>query len=242
MMRAVQNAVVSVAPDLFASEQAALDAARAAHAGNGDPQQALGELLVHYERLLRETRRLVQRSDRAERNMNLLNLRLQELASQLEFRASHDPLTGALNRAAVIEHASELLAQDDMVLIVLDIDHFKQVNDSFGHPAGDAVIQTVVRCLRELLGAEAAIGRVGGEEFSVVWSGLTAAEGHLLAERIRAAIAAQACPSPIDCPVTASVGVSWSARGSTFEQAYSRADQALYRAKRGGRNSVCLAD
>jgi diguanylate cyclase (GGDEF)-like protein len=241
-MRAVQNAVAAEAPDLFASEQAALDAARAAHAGDGDAQQALGELLGHYERLLRETRRLVQRSDRAERNMNLLNLRLQELASQLEFRASHDPLTGALNRGAVIEHASELLAQEDVVLIVLDIDHFKQVNDSFGHPAGDTVIQSVVSCLRELLGAEAAIGRVGGEEFSVVWSGLTATEGRLLAERIRAAIASQAYPAPIERPVTASVGISWNARGSTFEQAYSRADQALYRAKRSGRNCVCLAD
>jgi diguanylate cyclase (GGDEF)-like protein len=242
MMRAVQNAVVAEAPDLFASEQAALHAARAAHAGNGDAQRALGELLVHYERLLRETRRLVQRSDRAERHMNLLNLRLQELASQLEFRASHDPLTGALNRAAVIEHASELLAQEDVVLIVLDIDHFKQVNDTFGHPAGDAVIQTVVQCLGELLGDDAAIGRVGGEEFSVVWSGLTAPEGHLLGERIRAAIEAANYPLPLERPITASVGVSWNARGSTFEQAYSRADQALYRAKRGGRNCVSLAD
>ncbi|WP_395408683.1 GGDEF domain-containing protein [Pseudoduganella sp. UC29_106] len=240
-MRAV-SAVASDAPDLFASEQAALDAARAAHAGNGDAQQALGELLLHYERLLRETRRLVQRSDRAERNMNLLNLRLQELASQLEYRASHDPLTGALNRAAVIEHASELLMQEDVVLIVLDIDHFKQVNDTFGHPAGDAVIQTVVCCLSELLGDGAAIGRVGGEEFSVVWSGLTATEGRLLAELIRAAIEAQLHPAPIFRPVTASVGVSWNARGSTFEQAYSRADQALYRAKRSGRNCVCLSD
>jgi len=242
-MNSLQNAVVAEAPDLFASEQAALEAARAVYAGEGgDSHRALGQLLVHYERLLRETRRLVQRSDRAERQMNQMNFRLQELASQLEFRASHDPLTGALNRAAVIEHASLGMMEEDMVLIVLDIDHFKQVNDSFGHPAGDAVIRTVVQCLRELLGEDAAVGRVGGEEFSVVWPGLTLAEGRELGERIRAAIEAQSWPEPIDRPVTASVGVSWNERGSSFEQAYSRADQALYRAKRGGRNCVCVAD
>lgn len=234
-MSALPKIAVAEAPDLFGSEQAALTAARAVLAGGGDYQRALGELAGHYERLLRESRRLVQRSDRAERSMN-------QLASQLAYRASHDALTGALNRAAVIEQANRCLAKQDTVLVVLDIDHFKQVNDGFGHPAGDAVIQSVVRCLRQLLGAQAVIGRVGGEEFSVVWPGLDLQQGMQLGERIRAAIAAGDCPPPLARPVTVSVGVSWSARGSTFEQAYSRADQALYRAKRGGRNAVCAAD
>lgn len=233
-MSALPKVAVAEAPDLFGSEQAALAAARAVLASGGDYQRALGDLAGHYERLLRETRRLVQRSDRAERHMN-------QLASQLAFRASLDALTGALNRAAVIEQASRCLARHDTVLVVLDIDHFKQVNDSYGHPAGDAVIQSVVRCLRALLGADAIIGRVGGEEFSVVWPGLDLGQGMQLAERMRAAIAAQACPAPLERPVTVSVGVSWGARGSTFEQAYSRADQALYRAKRGGRDCVCAA-
>ena len=154
-----------VEPDLFAAESAVLAAARAAHeddsAGAADYRRVLGEMMVHYERLMRETRRLIRRSDRAERDMNQLNRQLHELAGQLEYRATHDPLTGALNRAALIERASRLLEQDDVALIVLDIDHFKQVNDDFGHPAGDAVIQAVVRCLSALLGEQVAVGRVG---------------------------------------------------------------------------------
>jgi diguanylate cyclase (GGDEF)-like protein len=170
------------------------------------------------------------------------------MATQLEYRASHDPLTGALNRGAVIEHARRCLLQQDIVLVVLDIDFFKQVNDTYGHPAGDAVIQTVVACLTAQVGTGGAadcnafIGRVGGEEFSVVWPGLTQVEGLALGERLRQAIASAEWPAPIAMPVTASVGVSWSPRGGTFELAYSRADQALYRAKRGGRNCVRMAE
>ncbi|KQQ32368.1 diguanylate cyclase [Duganella sp. Leaf126] len=239
---AASCAAAGAQPDLFAAEQLALDQARSAAAGPGDHAGALRELVAHYERLLRESRRLVQRSDRAERQMNQLNARLQELTRQLEYRASHDPLTGALNRGAVIEHARSCLLLHDIVLVVLDIDFFKQVNDSFGHPAGDAVIQTVVACLTALADGQAYIGRVGGEEFSVVWPGLSPDAGRALGERLRQAIAGATWPAPITVAVTASVGVSWSARGSTFEQAYSRADQALYCAKRSGRNCVRMAD
>jgi len=235
-------AAADTAPDLFAAEQLALEQARRACADAHDHQGALRELAAHYERLLRESRRLVQRSDRAERQMNQLNARLQDMATQLEYRASHDPLTGALNRGAVIEHARCCLLLQDIVLVVLDIDFFKQVNDTYGHPAGDTVIQTVVACLTEMVDGQAFIGRVGGEEFSVVWPGLTPVQGLALGERLRQAIANAAWPAPISDPVTASVGVSWSARGSTFELAYSRADQALYRAKRSGRNCVRMAD
>lgn len=231
-----------VPPDLFAAEQQALETARRACQQPDGQSAALCELVVHYERLLRESRRLVQRSDRAERHLTQLNTRLQDMANQLEYRASHDPLTGALNRGAVIEHARCCLQQQDIVLVVLDIDFFKQVNDTYGHPAGDAVIQTVVACLTGLVEGQAFIGRVGGEEFSVVWPGMSAVQGLALGERLRAAIAAADWPAPISGPVTASVGISWNARGSSFEQAYSRADQALYRAKRGGRNCVRMAD
>jgi len=236
------GAVADAEPDLFAAEQHALEQARRAAAHEDNHQCALRELVAHYERLLRESRRLVQRSDRAERQMNQLNARLQEMATQLEYRATHDPLTGALNRGAVIEHARSCLLLHDIVLVVLDIDFFKQVNDTYGHPAGDTVIQAVVACLTEMVEGQAFIGRVGGEEFSVVWPGLNQVQGLALGERLRQAIANTEWPAPITAPVTASVGVSWSARGSTFEQAYFRADQALYRAKRSGRNCVRVAD
>jgi len=227
--------------DLFALECAALANAKAAHADpRVDARGALSEMIVHYERLMRESRRLIRRSDRAELEMNQMNRRLHELAAQLEYRATHDPLTGALNRGAVIEHASACLAGGDMALIVLDIDHFKWVNDDFGHPAGDAVIQTVVRCLQNLLGGSAAIGRVGGEEFSVVWPTSSAEEAQQVGVRICDAIADQVFAAPINRQITTSVGVSWCSAGTSFETAYGRADEALYAAKRAGRNCVKL--
>ena len=227
--------------DLFALESAALANARAAHADpRADARSALAEMIVHYERLMRESRRLIRRSDRAELDMNQMNRQLHELALQLEYRATHDPLTGALNRAAVIEHASGCLQRGDMALIVLDIDHFKWVNDDFGHPAGDAVIQTVVRCLQSLLGPEVAIGRVGGEEFSVVWPTGSSEDALRVAAGICDAIADQVFAAPIDRQITASVGLSWNRAGTSFETAYSHADEALYAAKRAGRNCVKL--
>jgi diguanylate cyclase (GGDEF)-like protein len=227
--------------DLFALEAAALANAKAAHADpEADARASLAELIVHYERMMRESRRLIRRSDRAELDMNQMNRQLHELAQQLEYRATHDPLTGALNRGAVIEHASACLAKGDMALIVLDIDHFKWVNDDFGHPAGDAVIQTVVRCLQSVLGPDVAIGRVGGEEFSVVWPTASVEEAQRVGADICNAIADQVFAPPITRQITASVGVSWNTAGTTFEIAYGRADEALYAAKRGGRNCVKL--
>jgi diguanylate cyclase (GGDEF)-like protein len=227
--------------DLFALESAALAHAQAAYADpQADARAALAALIGQYQRMMRESRRLIRRSDRAELEMNQLNRRLHQLTTQLEYRASHDPLTGALNRGAVIEHASACLARGDMALIVLDIDHFKRVNDDFGHPTGDAVIQSVVHCLQQLLGSDASIGRVGGEEFSVVWPTSSAEQAQALGRRICLAIATQVFAAPIDRQITASVGVSWNPAGTSFETAYGQADEALYGAKRSGRNCVRL--
>jgi diguanylate cyclase (GGDEF)-like protein len=227
--------------DLFALESAALSEAKAACADpKADTRLALSDLIVQYERMMRESRRLIRRSDRAELEMNALNRQLHELSTQLAYRASHDPLTGALNRGAVIEHASACLANADLALIVLDIDHFKRVNDDFGHPTGDAVIQTVVHCLQKVLGPGATIGRVGGEEFSVVWPTSSVEVAQSLGQRICHAIATQVFAAPIDRQVTASVGVSWNPAGTSFETAYGNADEALYAAKRAGRNCVRL--
>ena len=232
-------------PDLFESENSVLAHARAVFcdvdAGEEAYRHTLGQLVIYYERLMRETRRLIRRSDREELEMNRLNHRLQELAQELEYRATHDTLTGALNRGAVIDRASAALARGSLALIVLDIDHFKRLNDDFGHPVGDAVICGVTACLKDTVRAEGAIGRVGGEEFAALLPGFTMAEALDLAERMRHAIADYSFPSPIDRQVTASFGVSWSAQGRTFEHAYGRADEALYAAKRGGRNRVTQA-
>ncbi|MEN0106333.1 MAG: GGDEF domain-containing protein [Pseudomonas sp.] len=234
------------APNLFSSEAEALERVRAVLAqSEADPQlykNALAELLVHFERLMRETRRLIGRSDRAEREMHTLNGQLQTLAHQLEYRATHDALTGVLNRGAVIEQTIQALEKTGAVMVVLDIDFFKQINDDFGHPAGDAVIQGIVGCLRQIVGDRGLIGRVGGEEFTVVLPAGGLEEGVAMAEAMRAAIAAHVFAAPVDRQISASFGVSACVMGTPFEIAYGLADSALYRAKKAGRNRVEAAE
>ena len=230
-------------PDLFEQEAGVLQAARALYtADDADAERyraALGDLTLHFERLMRETRRLIARSDRAEREMNTLNQQLQTLTQQLEYRATHDALTGVLNRGAVIDQAGQALRQGGGAMIVLDIDHFKRINDEFGHPVGDRVIQAIARCLQEIVQAPAIVGRVGGEEFTVLLPTTARDEALAMTERLRLRIA-QDTTGP--APVTASFGLSLNAPGTEFEIAYSLADAALYQAKRGGRNQVMLAD
>ncbi|KTT14550.1 GGDEF domain-containing protein [Pseudacidovorax intermedius] len=236
----------ATAPDLFDAERSALAAARAVFdAGPQQPaadcHQALGELMGAFDRLLRETRRLVRRSDRSELEMNRLNQRLQDLAAELEYRATHDPLTGVLNRAAIIDMANRHFVSHDLSLVVLDIDHFKRVNDSFGHPTGDQVILGVVDCLKHLVPAGAQVGRVGGEEFTIVLPGWPLERAAQTAQLVRRAIEGRAFGLPDGSRITASFGVSWLARGGSFDLAYCAADEALYAAKRGGRNQVARA-
>ncbi|MBA1212336.1 GGDEF domain-containing protein [Pseudomonas oryzihabitans] len=230
-------------PDLFEQEAGVLQAARALYgADDADAERyraALGDLTLHFERLMRETRRLIARSDRAEREMNALNQQLQTLSQQLEYRATHDALTGMLNRGAVIDQAGQALRQRGGAMIVLDIDHFKLINDEFGHPAGDRVIQAIARCLQELVQAPAIVGRVGGEEFTVLLPTLARDEALAMTERLRLRIAREKTGT---APVTASFGLSLNLPGTDFELAYGLADAALYRAKRAGRNQVVLAD
>lgn len=228
--------------DLFEVETAIL--ARANHvvaSGADEPKQyrlALEELVQSYGRLMRESRRLIARSDRTERELNLLNAKLQQLSDELDYKAKHDNLTGALNRGAIFERAHRYLEKSSLSLIVLDIDFFKRINDEFGHPTGDAVIRELVNRLRQGLDDRGDIGRVGGEEFTILLAGVSLDEAVQLAEEIRLAIVQELFSCLPSRAVTASFGVSWSAAGSDFEDAYARADAALYKAKHGGRNRV----
>ncbi|RXZ32378.1 GGDEF domain-containing protein [Oxalobacteraceae bacterium CAVE-383] len=230
--------------DLFEAETAALARAYKALATNGLPadgyRPALEDLIKHYERLMRETRRLIARSDRTERELNSANTTLQQLSRELDYKARHDNLTGALNRGAVFERAARYLEQGSLSLIVLDIDFFKRINDAFGHPAGDAVIRELVARLTTTLemAGHGDVGRVGGEEFTVLLPRMDIAEAMRLAETVRRAIADKIFLCLPEHQVTASFGVSWSEQGGDFETAYGHADAALYQAKHAGRNRV----
>jgi diguanylate cyclase (GGDEF)-like protein len=228
--------------DLFEAEEAALRAALQVHAQDGldagHYREALGDLATRFRRLVRETRRVIVHSDRQERELNALNAKLRQLAAELDYKATHDPLTGAFNRRAVIERTEAHLREGSVALIVIDIDHFKRINDEHGHPAGDVVIVEIVKRMRSVAPDEAEIGRVGGEEFTVVVPRMDLRNAGELAERMRAQVAATPFAVSSGRTVTASFGVSHTPTGGSFTDAYGDADTALYEAKHSGRNRV----
>jgi diguanylate cyclase (GGDEF)-like protein len=171
------------------------------------------------------------------------------MRSDLEHRSEAviDPLTGMLNRNALASRVAELAQQSQLSgepvgLILADLDHFKQVNDSLGHAIGDAVLKDVAYVLRKQLRAFDLAYRLGGEEFLVLLPGADAAPTHALAEQLREAVSARSVGGGVD--VTLSLGVSASERGDAFDYAavFAEADAALYEAKRSGRDRVCGTD
>jgi diguanylate cyclase (GGDEF)-like protein len=157
-----------------------------------------------------------------------------------------DQLTGMLNRNSLADRTVELAQQSQRTaqpvgLIVGDLDHFKQINDFHGHAAGDAVLKDVAYRLRKQLRAFDLAYRIGGEEFLVLLPGADLEQTAAMAERLREGIAAETVGAGLR--VTMSFGVSASSEGSAFEykSACARADAALYRAKRSGRDRVCTA-
>lgn len=169
---------------------------------------------------------------------------------QLRFRATHDSLTGIPNRTMVMDalHA-ELSRQkrdcSSFGVVLLDIDNFKKVNDTFGHLCGDEVLRTVAHRVKDCVRPYDTVGRFGGEEFLVIASRADVAGTVALAERIRATISSSAISTRAgEVTVTASLGVAVSGKSEIVhpEGLLNRADEALYRAKRLGRNQVLLAD
>lgn len=231
--------------DLFEVETAALARAQDTWGTPGlDAEQyrhALHDLIQHYRRLMRETGRLIQHGDRTEAELSDANTKLQQLSAELDYKARHDSLTGTLNRGAIFAQARRYLEQASLSLITLDIDFFKRINDTYGHPAGDAVLQELAGRLLHTLAGRGDIGRVGGEEFTILLPDTALPECASLAESIRRAIADHAF-SCLPCQrITASFGISWSPAGTDFKSAYSRTDTALYQAKNQGRNQVAAS-
>jgi len=157
--------------------------------------------------------------------------------------AISDPLTGLHNRRSFQVRLAEEVertrrSQVPFTLLLLDLDHFKQVNDRFGHQAGDRALQAVAAVLHRQLRAVDLPARIGGEEFAVLLPDTAGAGALEAAERLRAAIAAHQVPHQhATITVSASIGVAWCpAHADTGDGLLRVADQALYQAKRGGRN------
>ena len=163
---------------------------------------------------------------------------------QLRADAMYDSLTGLLNRAAFFDIFRKEVSraeryQTPLALIMADLDHFKETNDRYGHPAGDRVLAETARRLRTSLRVSDSIGRYGGEEFVIVVPGCTANSAALLAERFRLIIATE----PVvlereEIHVTMSFGVAGTTDLTNADDLLRAADEALYRAKNSGRNRV----
>jgi diguanylate cyclase (GGDEF)-like protein len=160
--------------------------------------------------------------------------------------ATTDPLTGIFNR----RHFMGMLAREQQraarygtsfSLLILDIDHFKRINDTFGHPVGDEAIKAMAGAAGKCLRPTDMIGRFGGEEFVVMLPHTDEAGAVVAAERIREQVAKVVVPAGTqDVRFTVSIGAATFARRASVEQLLECADKALYAAKTGGRNQVCV--
>ncbi len=159
-----------------------------------------------------------------------------------ETRAETDELTGLWNRRA-LDRAIQSDQSSECALLLVDLDHFKKLNDSFGHTAGDAALRHVARILRSTLREQDLAARVGGEEFALWLPNTPMTRAKEVAERVRqAVVSARLFWAGAELSIACSVGVA--ARPETVSQTanlYAAADAALYRAKEGGRNRVEVA-
>ncbi|HWF40015.1 MAG TPA: diguanylate cyclase [Candidatus Acidoferrales bacterium] len=177
-----------------------------------------------------------------------LQERLLSMRDELLVQATHDALTGLWNRRATLEALARELARSKregrpVGLILADIDHFKKINDTYGHLAGDCMLQTVATRLKNAMRSYDTVGRYGGEEFLIISPGCDETALMRRAEHLRETIAA----GPIvtregNVWVTLSVGAAVATTELPQDQLIKAADEALYRAKRGGRNRSELAE
>ncbi|KAB0539633.1 diguanylate cyclase domain-containing protein [Xanthomonas cissicola] len=194
--------------------------------------------LVARERMLAEL--VSERTYQLEREKR----ELENARAALALKASHDALTGLLNRSGILEAMAEELqgcahGEHPLAVVLIDLDHFKQVNDEHGHLVGDAVLAKVGARLTACLRDSDKVGRYGGEELLLLLPGMSQQSQHRLRaihEALSLAPYEAGAARPLQ--VTCSVGVSWFRVGDTAASLLARADEALYRAKRSGRNRI----
>ena len=166
---------------------------------------------------------------------------------QMYESALRDDLTKTFNKKYFTdrlesEFAHAIRTKASLSLVVFDLDHFKEVNDTHGHPAGDQVLSEMAQAVATLIRAEDVFARVGGEEFGVICRGADNAQAHAIAERVRQAVGNHVFTidgNTLHIAVSAGIATIPDARISDAQALVSAADQALYDAKRTGRNRVC---
>jgi len=209
------------------------------------------ELAEVVESLIGETTRVRVKTEIYHEHLKKSSEEVERLRGELELvqgLALTDPLTGLLNRRGFENQRQRLcgVSAAGFTILVIDIDHFKAINDAHGHLLGDKVIVAVANVLRGCVGERGPIARMGGEEFAVLLSHTSSAGGVELGERIRSTVEhgkiRRADTEEMIGNVTVSLGVASCGEKETFDSMLARADSALYRSKAGGSNRVTVAE
>lgn len=225
--------------------------------GNKTPIDSKGRHLVSYQLVLHKKElgeiALIRRTRFSEKEQifieKILVSLLSPLNNALDYQhainlALHDPLTGAYNRFAMdsmVSREIELAQRNDtpLAMIALDIDFFKNVNDTYGHAFGDCVLKHLTECIKQCARTSDAMFRYGGEEFNLLLNNTELDGAQEVAERIRQTIEQTPCIcNGTSISITASMGISILSDNDNQECFFKRADDALYHAKSAGRNQV----
>ncbi|MCS7238345.1 MAG: GGDEF domain-containing protein [Thermoguttaceae bacterium] len=203
------------------------------------PQELARVFLEAVSRALQINQWLRERLELAEERLRVQAEDLRRYSQE----ARTDPLTGLLNRRSFQSAAAEALARlrqqaKPVALLLIDLDHFKQLNDRLGHPTGDLLLRTLAERLAGLVGGNGLVARVGGEEFAVLFEGLDQPEIETIAARIHSGV-----KTPVNTPqgvvqCSISGGLAMATSADCFDSLYDRADKALYAAKKAGRDRI----
>jgi diguanylate cyclase len=181
----------------------------------------------------------------------LLLRQMRQLAiarDEMAVMASTDSLTAVLNRSAFAMLTETYLAQTEAnrprpgTLLIVDADHFKSINDDFGHQVGDEALLQIASVIQAGLRPTDFVGRIGGEEFGIFLPGASRAQAVAIAERIREAVRQSAFPHTDEHRLSISIGGVSFRKKSDYDELFKVADQCLYEAKNRGRNQVCVVD
>jgi len=189
------------------------------------------------------TRRRLQEAEKNHLSLQRINQALRLESEAYQEMARRDPLTGVLNRAGLGEALAQVAARDDerlfpLSLVFIDVDHFKSINDQHGHEVGDRVLGEVAAVVQTDIQRNDLFARWGGEEFLLICPQTLPADAQAIAERLRQRISTRRWP--VGLSVTASFGVAEARAGEELADSIRRADEAMYRAKRNGRDRVEL--
>lgn len=195
------------------------------------------------ERILRDTDVAYLKLQELMKEVEGKQQELVELNTQLKELATTDPLTGLKNRRCLLENIAEniVLSKKEhsaFTLLLIDVDFFKRVNDTYGHPIGDAVLQELAKKLQVETTTQDLVARMGGEEFMIVLPNTNKEYARVIAERIRMNIDQGSWDH---ARITVSIGVTTYEQDDNVSKLFSKADDALYRSKKDGRNCVSVS-